>query len=189
MSDSVRVIVFGRQGAGKGTQCARVAAHFGVPHVSTGEILRDAIARDTLLGRAARSVLDGGGLVEDSLMISLVQGRLGEQDARTRGYVLDGFPRTLVQAVAFDEMTAARPAHCAVDLEVPRDVVVARLLARRREDDTPEAINHRLDLYEAQTSPLIEHYRRLGRLRVVDGVGTQDEVFERVRATVAASLG
>ncbi|MFM9086402.1 MAG: adenylate kinase [Acidimicrobiia bacterium] len=188
VSDSVRVIVFGRQGAGKGTQCARVAAHFGVPHVSTGEILRDAIAHDTVLGRAARKVLDDGGLVEDALMISLVQGRLGEQDARTRGYVLDGFPRTLVQAAAFDEMTAARPAHCAIDLEVPRDVVVARLLARRREDDTPEAINHRLDLYEAQTAPLIEHYRRRSSLRVVDGVGTQDEVFERVRSTVAACL-
>lgn len=188
VSDSVRVIVFGRQGAGKGTQCARIAAHFGVPHVSTGEILREAIARDSVLGRAAREVLDDGGLVEDSVMISLVQGRLGEQDARTSGYVLDGFPRTLPQARALDAMTAARPAHCVVDLEVPREVVVERLLSRRRADDTHEAIHHRLDLYEAQTAPLIGHYRARGSLRVVDGVGSPDEVFERLRGTIAACL-
>jgi adenylate kinase len=188
VSDSVRVIIFGRQGAGKGTQCARTAVHFGVPHVSTGEILREAIARDSVLGRAAREVLDGGGLVEDSVMISLVQGRLGEQDARTSGYVLDGFPRTLPQARALDAMTSARPAHCVVDLEVPREVVVERLLSRHRADDTPEAIHHRLDLYEAQTAPLIGHYRDRGSLRVVDGVGSPDEVFERLRATIAACL-
>ena len=98
MSNGVRIIMLGRQGAGKGTQCRRVAEHYGVPHISTGEILRNAVRQGTVVGRRVKMVLDQGGLVEDSLMVSLVQGRIGEEDARTHGYVLDGFPRTTGQA-------------------------------------------------------------------------------------------
>ena len=210
----VRLILLGRQGAGKGTQCARLAKHFGVPHVSTGEMLRNAVRHDTPVGRAVKRVLDEGGLVDDELMVSLVQGRLGEPDARVNGYVLDGFPRTLPQAERFDQLTTMRPIDAVIDLEVGRDVVLRRLSARRtcggcgavyvaagdepnpwqcgdcgglveqRADDTPEAIGRRLDLYDAQTEPLVAYYRERSRLRVVDGVGTPDEVFERLLAAV-----
>lgn len=214
----VRLILLGRQGAGKGTQCARLAAHFGVPHVSTGEMLRNAVRMDTALGRAVKRVLDDGGLVDDELMISLVQGRLGEPDARVNGYVLDGFPRTLPQAERFDQLTTTRPIDAVIDLEVGRDVVVHRLSARRtcagcgatyvatgnepdpwvcdacggiveqRADDTPEAIGRRLDLYDAQTEPLVTYYRKRSCLRVVDGVGSPDVVFARLIDAVAGPV-
>jgi len=214
----VRLILLGRQGAGKGTQCSRLAAHFSVPHVSTGDMLRNAVRHETALGRAVRRVLDEGGLVDDDLMVSLVQGRLGEPDARVHGYVLDGFPRTLPQAERFDQLTTTRPIDAVIDLEVGREVVVGRLSARRtcggcgavhvwsgdgpdtwtcavcggsveqRADDTPEAINRRLDLYDAQTEPLVSYYRGRSRLRVVDGVGSPDEVFARLLAAVDAPV-
>lgn len=214
----VRLILLGRQGAGKGTQCARLAAHFTVPHVSTGEMLRNAVRHDTPVGRAVKRVLDEGGLVDDDLMVSLVQGRLGEPDARMHGYVLDGFPRTLPQAERFDQLTTTRPIDAVIDLEVSRDIVVGRLSARRtcdgcgavhvradggpdswtcescggrveqRADDTPEAINRRLDLYDAQTEPLVTYYRGRSCLQVVDGVGSPDEVFARLLAAVDAPV-
>ncbi|MEY3316710.1 MAG: adenylate kinase, partial [Actinomycetota bacterium] len=101
--------MFGRQGAGKGTQSARLAKYFEVPHISTGEMLRNAVKQDSVVGRAAKAVLDRGELVDDDLMVSLVQGRIGQEDARTAGFVLDGFPRTIGQATAFDALTQARP--------------------------------------------------------------------------------
>lgn len=215
---SVRAIIFGRQGAGKGTQCQMLGAHFGVPHISTGDMLRAAVREDTVVGRAVKAVLDAGGLVDDGMMVSLVQGRLGRDDARTAGYVLDGFPRTVSQAQSLDEMTRSRPINVVIDLDVSRDVVLARLSARRtcegcgsnfvatgsepepwacdrcggrvgqRADDTPEAIGRRLDLYDSQTAPLIDYYRAASRLAVVDGVGTPDEVFGRLRAAVEGAL-
>ncbi|MFM8506703.1 MAG: adenylate kinase family protein, partial [Actinomycetota bacterium] len=129
----------------------------------------------------------------DDLMSSLVKGRLGEADARTRGYLLDGFPRTLPQAQSLDDIARARPINVVVDLEVPREVVAARISARReaehRVDDSPEAVEHRLSLYDEQTAPLIAHYRQLGVLAVVDGVGTPDEVFARLVAAILAATG
>jgi len=214
----VRAIIFGRQGAGKGTQCQLLADHFGVPHISTGDMLRAAVRQDSVLGRAVKAVLDAGGLVDDEMMVSLVQGRIGQEDARTSGYVLDGFPRTVGQARSLDEMTMARPLNAVIDLEVPRDVVLARLSSRRtcgrcgatfvatgaepdpwvcdrcggtvtqRADDTPEAIGRRLDLYDSQTAPLTDYYRATSRLVVVDGVGTPDEVFARLRDSVTVVL-
>ena len=214
MPTGIRVIMLGRQGAGKGTQCRRLAEHFGIPHISTGEMLRAAVRQDSVLGRAVKQVLDAGQLVDDELMISLVQGRLGEPDARTAGYVLDGFPRTVAQAQSFDDISRARPVNVVIDLEVGRDLVVDRLSARRtceqceanyvatgsesnpwrcekcggavtqRADDTPAAINKRLDLYDLQTSPLIDYYRAKSVLAVVDGVGTPDEVFARLVVAV-----
>jgi adenylate kinase len=214
MPNGIRVIMLGRQGAGKGTQCRRLADHYGVPHISTGEMLRAAVRQDSVVGRAVKAVLDAGKLVNDAMMISLVQGRIGQEDARVAGYLLDGFPRTVAQAESFDEITAARPVTVVVDLVVERDLVLDRLSARRtcenceanyvstgndpnpwtcdscggavrqRADDTPEAINRRLDLYDSQTAPLVDYYRSRNKLVAVDGLGTPDEVFARLQRAV-----
>ncbi len=214
MIPGARLILLGRQGAGKGTQCVRISRHFVVPHISTGDILRAAVRERTELGAIAKRVMDAGGLVGDEIMVGLVKERLNRDDARTRGYILDGFPRTVGQAVALDEITASRPIDVVLDLDVPRLLVLERITARRvcrdcgtnyvadhherspwicevcggevmqRDDDTTEAINCRLDLYEEQTSPLIEFYGRHGRLAVIDGVGSPDDVFVRLITAV-----
>jgi adenylate kinase len=190
---TLRLVILGRQGSGKGTQGARLATHFEIAHISTGEMLRNAIRNATPLGKAVKEVLDAGRLVDDELMGSLVQGRLGETDARTRGYLLDGFPRTLPQAQMLDDIARVRPINIVVDLEVPRELVIERLNARReaehRTDDSPAAVEQRLALYEEQTAPLIAHYRRQGVLAVVDGVGSPDEVFGRLVAAIVATTG
>ena len=190
---TLRLVLLGRQGSGKGTQGARLAMHYEIAHISTGEMLRNAIRNATPLGKAVKQVLDEGRLVDDELMESLVQGRLGETDARTRGYLLDGFPRTLPQARVLDDIARVRPINIVVDLEVPRELVIERLNARReaehRTDDSPAAVEQRLALYEEQTAPLIAHYRRQGVLAVVDGVGSPDEVFGRLVAASVATTG
>ena len=217
MPTAVRIIMLGRQGAGKGTQCRLLSEHFGAPHISTGEMLRSAIRQDSVVGRAVKKVLDEGNLVEDGLMVSLVRGRIGETDARVNGYILDGFPRTVSQATSFDHITEVRPVDIVINLEVKRELVLSRLSARRtceqceanyisdgndpkpwkctkcgglvhqRDDDTPEAISHRLDLYDSLTSPLIDYYTSKSRLVVVDGLGTTEEVFERLASAVKAA--
>jgi adenylate kinase len=190
---TIRLVLLGRQGSGKGTQGARLAAHYQIAHISTGEMLRNAIKHGTPVGKAVRDTIDAGGLVPDDLIGSLVKGRLGEADARTRGYLLDGFPRTLPQAHLLDDIARARPVNIVVDLEVPREMVMARLSARRaaenRIDDSPEAVERRLALYEEQTAPLISHYRKLGVLAIVDGIGTPDEVFARLVSAIHANTG
>jgi len=217
MIPGARLIILGRQGAGKGTQCVRLSRHFVVPHVSTGDILRAAVRERTPLGVAAQEVMDRGGLVGDDIMVGIVDERLNRDDARTRGYILDGFPRTVNQALALDEITHERPIDAVIDLDVPRDLVLERLSARRvcrdcgtnymatgkerppwicdvcggdvtiRDDDTPDAINRRLDLYEQQTAPLIQFYADHDRLTVVDGVATPDQVFARLTSAVESS--
>jgi adenylate kinase len=209
-----RLILLGRQGAGKGTQCVRLSRHFVVPHISTGDMLRAAVREGTELGIMAKQVMDQGNLVGDEIMVGIVRERLSQSDAVGRGYILDGFPRTVGQAMALDEITAQLPLDAVLDLDVPRELVLQRLSARRvcrdcgtnyvatgaekspwicevcggdvmyRDDDTPEAIEHRLDLYEQQTSPLIEYYRQQGRMVVVDGVASPDEVFRRLTLAV-----
>jgi adenylate kinase len=209
-----RLIILGRQGAGKGTQCVRVSRHYVVPHISTGDMLRAAVRERTELGLMAKEVMDAGGLVGDDIMIGIVDERLRRPDADSRGYVLDGFPRTVAQAEALDKITVDRPIQIVVDLDVPRDVVLNRISARRvcrdcgtnytasgferqpwicevcggdvmqRDDDTPDAVNRRLDLYESQTAPLIEYYEGQSRLVVVDGVGDPDQVFQRLATSI-----
>jgi adenylate kinase len=209
-----RLIILGRQGAGKGTQCVRLSRHYVVPHISTGDMLRAAVRERTDVGLTAREVMDSGGLVGDDIMIALVDERLKRSDAQTRGYILDGFPRTVYQAEALDKITVERPIHLVIDLDVPREIVLARLSARRvcrdcgtnytatglerqpwicevcggdvqqRDDDTPDAVNRRLDLYETQTAPLIEYYASQGRLQVIDGVGHPDQVFQRTTTVI-----
>ncbi|MGA0148489.1 MAG: adenylate kinase [Ilumatobacteraceae bacterium] len=190
---TIRLVLLGRQGSGKGTQGARLAVHYGIAHISTGDMLRSAIKNATPVGKAVKEIIDNGGLVNDELMGSLVQGRLGEPDARTHGYLLDGFPRTLPQAIALDDIARARPINVVVDLEVPRELVIERLTARRaaeqRADDAPEAVERRLALYEEQTAPLIAHYRKQGVLAVVDGVGSPDDVFARMVSAIVNATG
>ena len=214
MIPGARLILLGRQGAGKGTQCVRLSRHFVVPHISTGDMLRAAVREGTELGAMAKRVMDAGGLVGDEIMVGIVRDRLSQSDAVGRGYILDGFPRTVPQAAALEEITAERPLDVVLDLDVPRELVQRRITSRRvcrdcgtnyvasgsekspwicdvcggdvmqRDDDTTEAIAHRLDLYEEQTSPLIEYYERRGRLAVIDGVASPDEVFRRLTAAV-----
>jgi adenylate kinase len=212
MIPGARLIILGRQGAGKGTQCVRLSRHYVVPHISTGEMLRASVREGTELGVAAREIMDSGGLVGDEIMIGIVDDRLSRDDARTRGYILDGFPRTVKQAEALFEITdrLRKPLDIVIDLDVPREMVLRRITARRvcrdcgtnyivgpverrpwicdvcggdvvqRDDDTPDAINQRLDLYESQTSPLIEFYGEREMLVVIDGVGHPDEVLDRL---------
>lgn len=177
-------------------------------------MLRAAVREGTDLGRMAKKIMDDGGLVGDDIMIGIVDQRLRRPDADSRGYVLDGFPRTVAQAEALDKITAERPIQSVIDLDVPRDIVLNRISARRvcrdcgtnytasgferqpwicevcggdvlqRDDDTPDAVNRRLDLYESQTAPLIEYYESQDRLLVVDGVGDPDSVFSRLSMAV-----
>ena len=132
MIPGARLIILGRQGAGKGTQCVRLSRHYVVPHISTGDMLRAAAREGTELGLAAKQVMDAGGLVGDEIMIGLVDERLEKADASTRGYILDGFPRTVAQAQALDMITARKPIHVVIDLDVPREIVFERISSRQR---------------------------------------------------------
>jgi adenylate kinase len=219
VTTGVRLVMLGRQGAGKGTQCTRLSRHYVVPHISTGEMLRAAVKEGTELGRKAAEIMNDGGLVPDDVMIGIVDERLDHDDTTRRGYVLDGFPRTVPQAKALAEITDSRPLDLVIDLDVPKEVVLQRLAGRRvcadcganysvdkpprydcvcdncggeveqREDDTPAAIEKRLGEYERETAPLIDWYRDLGLLEVVDGQGSASEVTQRLFAVVDLRRG
>jgi adenylate kinase len=184
---TTRLIVFGRQGAGKGTQALRLAGHYGIPHISTGDMLRGAAADGTELGLKAKVLMDAGDLVPDDVMEGIVVERLAKDDARP-GWLLDGYPRTIGQIHAMQRNLGEHFVDLAVNLDVPVDVVTERMLSRGREDDTPEAIQRRLDLYEEQTRPLLDHFAERNQLVEVDGVGTEDEVFERLVKAIDTSL-
>lgn len=184
MQPALRLIIFGRQGAGKGTQCTRLAAHFGIPHISTGDMLREAVAEGTEFGLQAKAIMDRGDLVSDDIIVGVVEERLAKEDAAA-GYLLDGFPRTVGQAEALADIAAPR---VVVNLDVPTELVLGRMLLRGRADDTEEAISRRLELYEEQTAPLVAYYDGLGILVAVDGVGDVQEVFARVTKTIDAAI-
>ena len=131
MIPGARLVILGRQGAGKGTQCVRLSRHYVVPHISTGDMLRAAVREQTELGVLAKDIMDSGGLVGDDIMIGLVAERLGKADANSRGYILDGFPRTVKQADALDDIAGDKPIHVVIDLFVSREVVLQRISARR----------------------------------------------------------
>lgn len=181
MTVPTSLVVLGRQGSGKGTQCARLAEHYDIPHISTGDMLRAAAEAGTPMGREAKAFMDRGELLPDEVITGVVAERLAQPDAAERGFLLDGFPRTVGQARALGELAAL---DLVVDLDVPRELVVERMEARGRADDTPEAIARRLDLYEEQTRPLTRHYEEQGLLVVVDGVGSMDEVERRLVAAI-----
>ena len=186
----MNLLVLGPQGSGKGTQAKRIAADYGVPHVSTGDIFRAAIAAGSELGRRVEPILAAGELVPDELTVELIEARLHEEDAG-RGFVLDGFPRTLAQAEALDRMLAgigrALDAVLFFDLddETARERLLGRALEEGREDDTPEVIDRRLAVYHEQTEPVVEHYRATGRLVPLHAGRTIEEVYAEIGEALA----
>jgi adenylate kinase len=182
----VRLVVLGRQGSGKGTQCALLVAHFGTVHVSTGDMLRAAVAEGTALGRQADAIMVRGDLVPDDVMVGIVAERLAKPDIQAGGVLLDGFPRTPAQADALAEILGEQGLTVAINLDVPVEICRERMLSRGRSDDVPEAIDRRLALYEQQTAPLIEWFENRGLLEVVDGLGTEDAVLGRLVSAIDA---
>jgi adenylate kinase len=207
-----RIVFLGPPGAGKGTQAAELAKVLGIPHISTGDLLRAAVAQHTPLGIEADGYMRAGKLVPDDLVLRMLQERLRSPDARS-GYLLDGFPRTLVQAEA---LTGFAPIDRVVSFEIPESVLMERLTQRRscpncgavynlvtqpprvagtcdkcggtlvgRPDDRPEPVYTRLQTYHRQTAPLLEHYARLGLLSRIDAQGSREAVSERIRKAVA----
>ncbi|MFO7591708.1 MAG: adenylate kinase [Acidimicrobiia bacterium] len=205
-----RLVLLGKQGAGKGTQATKLAEHYGVAHLSTGDLFRAAANAGAPLGLEAKRFMDRGDLVPDDTVVGLIEEQLGAADKRRHGFVLDGFPRTRRQAVELARILDDQPLDLAIDLDVPTEVVLHRIAGRRvctqcsrgyhvdnppekawicdscggdvvqREDDTEEAVLRRLELYEVETLPVIQYYRRTGDLAHVDGSWESDDVFKRL---------
>ena len=210
MIPGARLVILGKQGAGKGTQCVRLSRHFVVPHISTGDMFRAAVRSGSEAGQQAKAYMDAGELIPDTVVIGVVEERLSADDTANRGFVLDGFPRTVSQAGRLMEILAPRGIDMAIDLEVDTEHVLKRLAGRRvcsdcganyslesrpkvnwtcdicggeviqREDDTEAAIRRRLELYERETAPLIAWYTEQDLLTQVDGLGSADEVAGRL---------
>lgn len=205
------IVLLGKQGAGKGTQAPRLADRYGVPHVATGDMLRAAVRSGSPLGSKVKALMDEGHLVPDELITDVVAHRLSEPDCAA-GAILDGYPRTAAQALSLEEIAGERGIRRCIVLEVPTELVVQRLSARRvcedcatvytteaavpevcarcggkvvqRPDDVPEAIEERLNAYVHETKPLLQHYEERGLLSHVDGTGTTAEVFARLCAVI-----
>ncbi|HEY8720506.1 adenylate kinase [Pengzhenrongella sp.] len=190
---STCLVIMGPQGSGKGTQAARLAERIGVPAISTGDIFRANVKGGTELGKRAKSIMDAGDLVPDELTNEMVKARLAEADAG-RGFILDGYPRTAAQVVALDGMLEelGSKLDAVVELTAPREELLVRMRKRAevesRSDDTEEAIEKRLAIYDETTAPLKAVYAERGLLVTADGIGELDEVTERVLAALA-SLG
>ncbi len=219
MVPGVRLVVLGKQGAGKGTQCVRLSHHYVVPHISTGDMLRAAVKTGSALGLKVRETMENGELLGDDLIIEMVAERLAEPDAKARGFILDGCPRTTQQAESVAGLLAPGTLDLTVDIEVPTAQALRRLASRRvctdcganysvssppkvnwmcdvcggeviqRQDDTEDAIRRRLELYERQTTPLIEWYESRRQLAKVSGVGSPDAVLRRVIRAVEERRG
>lgn len=213
----MRIVLLGAPGSGKGTQAQRLQAKYGVPQVSSGDLLRDSVARGTELGRKAKAVMDSGQLVSDDIVLGLIRDRLARPDA-ARGFILDGFPRNIDQANSLNALLKElrQPIDAVLLLDVRRETLMQRLAGRRicptcgtvynvhsmppgantcsrdgaqlyqRPDDKEEVVGKRLEVYQTQTQPLIDHYSKLGLLRVVAGEGALEEVFERMEAAALA---
>lgn len=181
----MRLVLLGAPGSGKGTQAALLRDHFGVPHISTGELLRAAVKAGTALGLKAKAVMDSGQLVSDEIVLSILEERLSQGDTGP-GYILDGYPRNLAQCNALDALLAriGQPVERAIQLDVDSELLIARLagraLAEHRADDNPESVRKRLQVYEEQTAPVIDFYRHQQKLTAIDGVGALEEVFARI---------
>jgi adenylate kinase len=183
---ALRMVILGRQGSGKGTQSLRIASSFGCIHISTGDMLRAAVLADTELGRQAEEIMADGGLVGDEVMNGIVGERLAEDDIMQNGVLLDGFPRTSDQADALERILSdlGQKIDLAINLDVATEIVTERMLARQREDDTPDAIERRLSLYQEQTAPLLDWFAARDLLATVDGVGSEDDVFARLASAI-----
>lgn len=180
-----RLIFLGPPGAGKGTQANILSEHCDVPHISTGDILRTAVADQTDLGQKAEQYMNAGELVPDELILNLIRERLTQPDAKD-GWVLDGFPRNVPQAEFLDQLLDEinQPFDFVVNLDVPDEVIIARLLKRGRKDDSEEVIRHRLDVYRQQTEPLIDFYRNRQKLVSIDGNQEMESVNADLRKVV-----
>ena len=181
----MRLVLLGPPGSGKGTQATSLKEQLQVPHISTGDLLRAEVAAGTELGKQAKAEMDAGNLVSDDILLGMLESRLSQADT-AKGFILDGYPRNQVQADALGELLKklGQPMDYAVQLEVPTDLLVQRIAGRAaaegRDDDTPEVVRNRLDKYTSQTAPVIDYYRQHGQLTVVDGVGSLDDVFNRL---------
>ena len=185
----MNLLLLGPQGSGKGTQATRIAADYGIPHISTGDMFRAAITAGGELGRRVEPILAVGELVPDELTVELIRERLGRRDSR-RGFVLDGFPRNLAQAQALDRMLEGigRDLDAVLYFDLPDEVAIERLLGRARAegrtDDAPDVIERRLAIYHEQTEPLAEYYRARDRLVPVHAAGTVDEVYAELQVAL-----
>ncbi len=182
----MRLVLLGAPGSGKGTQASRLTAELGVPHISTGDMLRAAVAAGTPMGLQAKAVMASGQLVSDDILLGMLQDRLHHADAEA-GFILDGYPRNLAQADALDRLLAGigRPLDAVIKLDVPNAVIVDRCEIRfkavGRADDNPDTVRKRLAIYAEQTTPVAAFYARAGKLQVVDGVGELAEVTARIK--------
>lgn len=187
----MRLVLLGPPGSGKGTQAARLKVELGVPHISTGDMLRAAVAAGTPQGLKAKEVMNAGKLVSDDILLGMLEERLSQDDVKN-GFILDGYPRNLAQADALDHLLAkiGQPLDAVVKLDVPNEVIIARceirFKAEHRHDDDPEVVRDRLKVYAEQTAPVADFFARRGKLQVVDGVGELDEVTERVKRALSS---
>jgi adenylate kinase len=187
----MRLVLLGPPGSGKGTQAARLKVALGVPHISTGDMLRAAVAAGTPQGLKAKEVMNAGKLVSDDILLGMLEERLAQDDVKN-GFILDGYPRNLAQADALDHLLAkiGQPLDAVVKLDVPNEVIIARceirFKAEHRHDDDPEVVRDRLKVYAEQTAPVADFFARRGKLQVVDGVGELDEVTARVKRALTS---
>ncbi len=188
----LNLVLFGAPGSGKGTQSAKLIDKYGLHHISTGEVLRDHIKRETELGKIAKSYIDNGQLIPDDLMISILDEVLEKEAKGKKGVIFDGFPRTIPQAEALKELLGKRGTdlHAVVGLEVPEEELVERMLNRGREtgraDDNIDTIKKRLDVYHNQTSPLRDYYTATGKYMPVNGTGNVDDIFSAISEGIDA---
>ena len=185
----MRIVLFGPPGSGKGTQAAVLRQKLAVPHISTGDLLRAAVKAGSPLGLKVKAVMDAGQLVSDDLMLDLLEDRFAQEDARI-GFILDGYPRNLVQAAALDALLnrIGQPLDHTLLLEVPHELIVERLAGRAaeegRKDDDPDTVRARLRVYEEQTAPVAEYYQMRGQLKRLDGTGSVEDVQRRLLAAI-----
>jgi adenylate kinase len=188
----MRIVFLGAPGSGKGTQATRLKSELDLAHISTGDMLRAEVAAGTELGRQAKVVMEAGKLVSDEILLGMLERRVAQPDAE-HGFLLDGYPRNLAQCEALEELLAriGKPLDLALLLAVPNELLFERLAGRAqaegRKDDHPETVRQRLDVYRQQTAPVVEHFRQLGELVEVDGVGSMDEVYARIVAAVRSA--
>lgn len=186
----MRLVLLGAPGSGKGTQAARLREHLQVPHISTGDLLRAEVAAGSKLGLAAKEVMARGELVSDDILLGMLEDRFSRPDT-AGGFILDGYPRNLAQASALGDLLEriGQPMDRALQLDVDAELLVERIAGRARDegraDDNPESVRTRLEVYEEQTAPVVDFYRQRGMLTVVDGVGSLDEVFNRIVEAIA----
>ena len=181
-----RLIFLGPPGAGKGTQAQVLAENHQIPHVSTGDILRSAVAQQTPLGKQAKDYMDKGELVPDALILDLIQDRLSYEDT-ANGWILDGFPRNINQASFLEKLLIKlnQSADYVLNLSVPDEVLVARLLARKRKDDNEETIRRRLEIYHQDTVPVINFYQQKETLKTIDGNQTMEAVTKSLNEAIS----